>query len=462
MICDHLFSNIKELHEGFLSRDLTVTEVVSRYLDYINAVNPRVNAWITVDADIALAQACALDRGEADIDHKPLFGVPVGLKDTTPTADFPTTFGSRAFVGHHTFTDAVWVERLRQAGAVIIGKTSTPEFAAGGHTENGLIGPTHNPYQREITVGGSSGGSAAAVASGMCMIADGSDYGGSLRIPAAFCGVLGLRTSAGMIPAGPSCNLWEEVSVAGPIAKNIDDLERMLAVMSGPDYRTPRSGLIAAPRERGGLRALSATRIAVYSGEGLLPVSTEILEALAMSGELLRDQVREVTEEYVDFDGIGEVISVLRPYQKAMAFGHLIEDGILIDHSGLEDDITRGLKLLGSEVARAQRHRSRIFAKASRLWNYYDFLLMPTVPFGPFPISESTPMSVNGYQCQHYSEWMALTQAVSMMEWPSLSIPVSKCGSQRPGTSIQIVGPSGSDYGLIAIGKALEDITNRL
>ena len=458
MFVDLPFSSVGELHDTLFRGETSVTAIVDRYLDRIDSLNSAVNAWITLDADAALAQARVMDNSGWSLAEKPLLGVPVGIKDTTPTRDHRTTYGSPAFLDHQPGFDAIWVERLKAAGAVVLGKTSTPEFAAGGHTENPIIGPTRNPYDQSATVGGSSGGSAAAVSSGMCLLADGTDYGGSLRIPAAFCGVLGLRTTPGVVPAAPAENLWEEVSVPGPIAGSVGDLRRMLQVMAGPDHRAPGASIRTLSPTARDTDASKSARIAVYSGRGLIPIDPSIEEAQHRLVGALADAGFHVTECELDFDGIEEVIATLRPYQKALSYGGLIDKGVSIIHAGLAEDVEYGLGLKVDEVARAQRLRSRIYEQVSSIWESHDCLLMPTVPCLPFAIAEGPPMQINRVQFSHYSQWMLLTQAISMMEWPALSLPAGVSGPGAVAPSMQLVGPGGSDFKLLEIAQALERV----
>src|SRR6266851_1653161 len=208
----------------------------------IDAVNPRVNAYVTVVRESALAAArkatAALTRRSA---LGPLHGVPVSIKDLTPTKGIRTTWGSKVFEHHVPDEDALYVERLKRAGAIVVGKTNTPEFGAGGNTFNAVFGATRNPWNTALTCGGSSGGAAVAVATGMGPLAQGSDLGGSLRTPAAFCGVLGFRTSPGLIPSHPRALVWDTLSVTGPLARTADDIALMLSAMAGPDDRAPLS-----------------------------------------------------------------------------------------------------------------------------------------------------------------------------------------------------------------------------
>ncbi len=236
------FASALELGRLYRARKVSPLEVVQALLERIDAVNPQVNAIVTLAREAALWEArratAALKRGAT---LPPLFGIPVGIKDVTATRGLRTTFGSTLFQDHVPEDDALVVQRLRNAGAIILGKTNTPEFAFGPNTTNAVFGPTRNPWNLALTSGGSSGGSAAALATGMCPLAEGTDLGGSLRGPASYCGVVGFRTSPGLIPRHPSVLAWDTYSVEGPMARTIGDAALMLSVMAGPDDRSPIS-----------------------------------------------------------------------------------------------------------------------------------------------------------------------------------------------------------------------------
>src|SRR5215472_2581411 len=239
---DLCFTPAVELLKLYRSRRVSPLEVMQAVLARIDAVNPDVNAIVTLVREAALRHArlasAAFGRGA---DLPPLFGVPVAIKDVTPTKGIRTTHGSKLFENYVPDEDALVVERLRAAGAIVIGKTNTPEFAFGPNTVNAVFGATRNPWNLTRTAGGSSGGSAAALATGMCPLAEGTDLGGSLRGPASFCGVVGFRTTPGLIPRFPSVLAWDTYSVEGPMARSIADVALMLSVMAGPDDRAPLS-----------------------------------------------------------------------------------------------------------------------------------------------------------------------------------------------------------------------------
>src|SRR5215831_831562 len=240
---DLCFTPASRLATLIRQRKVSPLEVTQAVLAQIERVNPKVNAYCTVAAESALADA---RRATATVTRRsarlgPLHGVPVSIKDLTPTRGIRTTWGSKIYEHHVPTEDGLIVERLRAAGAIVLGKTNTPEFGAGGNTRNAVFGATRNPWNLALTCGGSTGGGAVALATGMAPLAQGSDLGGSLRLPAAFCGVVGFRTSPGCVPVWPGANLWDTLSVQGPMARTVADTALMLSTLVGPDPRVPIS-----------------------------------------------------------------------------------------------------------------------------------------------------------------------------------------------------------------------------
>jgi amidase len=295
---DLTFTPAVELRRLYRSRTASPLEVMQAVLARIDAVNPRVNAVVTLARESALREArratAALKRG---LKLPPLFGIPVAIKDVTPTRGIRTTYGSKLFETHVPDEDALVVERLRAAGAIVIGKTNTPEFAFGPNTNNAVFGPTRNPWDLTRTSGGSSGGSAAALATGMCPPAEGTDLGGSVRGPAAFCGVVGFRTTPGLIPRHPSVLAWDSYSVEGPMARSIADVTLMLSVMAGPDDRAPISYDVDADAFLAAVKAPSVKGWCIAwtpDLRGLATIDDQIRAALHLQSEPVDMAVRSL------------------------------------------------------------------------------------------------------------------------------------------------------------------------
>ena len=307
-----------ELAAGIRAREFSVREVMESHLARIEAVNPRVNAIVTLDAEGALPAASAADAGEP---RGVLHGLPIAVKDLEDTAGMRTTYGSPLFASHVPDADSLLVERLRAAGAIVIGKTNTPEFGAGSQTFNAVFGATRNPWDLSRTPGGSSGGAAAAVASGMLPFADGSDLGASVRNPAAFCGLVGLRPSPGVIPdAGPG-DPWNPLPVLGPIARTVEDVALLLSALAGPDPRDPLS--VGGPfvPAWGEVRGLRIGWSPTLGGLPVDPEVTAVLEAQRATFEALGCVVEEAEPS---FEGADEAFEVLRGVTFAGAFKEIL------------------------------------------------------------------------------------------------------------------------------------------
>src|SRR5712691_668892 len=262
-------------------KKVSPTEVVRAVLERIEKVNPGLNAYCTVAAEQALgaARKATAAVGKRSARLGPLHGVPVSIKDLTPTKGIRTTWGSKIFEHHVPDEDALIVERLKAAGAIVVGKTNTPEFGAGGNTFNAVFGATRNPWNPALTCGGSSGGAAVALATGMGPLAQGSDLGGSLRTPASFCGVLGFRTTPGLVPSHPRALVWDTLGVAGPIARTVADVALMLSAIAGPDDRAPLSYEIDTSQFTRAVKApsIKGWRLAWTPDlGGLIPVDEEV------------------------------------------------------------------------------------------------------------------------------------------------------------------------------------------
>src|SRR5213593_3156461 len=313
---DLCFTPAVELSKLYRSRRASPLEVMQAVLARIDAVNPDVNAIVTLVREEALRHArratAAFRRGAA---LPPLFGVPVGIKDVTPTKGIRTTFGSKLFESDMPDEDALVVQRLRAAGAIVLGKTNTPEFAFGPNTVNTVFGATRNPWNLALTAGGSSGGSAAALATGMCPLAEGTDLGGSLRGPASYCGVVGFRTTPGLIPRVPSVLAWDTYSVEGPMARTIADTALMLSVMAGVDDRSPLSYDVDPAQFTKAVKTLSVKgwRIAWTPDlGGIMTIDDEVRGVFESAISAFRSGGARVEEASPDLGDVPEIVRLTR------------------------------------------------------------------------------------------------------------------------------------------------------
>src|SRR6478735_7213748 len=338
------------------TRQVSAREVVMAHLERVELLNPRVNAIVTLTAEQALDQAREQDQLAAGGEFAgPLHGLPVAHKDNHLTAGIRTTFGSASRAGFVPDSDDLVIERMKGAGVITLGKTNIPEFAAGGHTFNEVFGTTRNPYDLSVTAGGSSGGAAAALATGMHPLADGNDMGGSLRLPAGYCNVIGLRSSAGRVPAHPAADGYAGLSVQGPMARTVDDIALLLSVMAGPDRRSPLS--LEAPGETFagvGDGSLAGLRIAFAPDlDGAVEVTDEVAASVRGAAASCETHGAYVDEASPDFDGADECFRTLRAWQFEATLGQVLDDTATTVRPSLYANMLAGRELSGPQVGRA-------------------------------------------------------------------------------------------------------------
>ena len=448
-----------ELARLYRGRKVSPLEVVQAVLARIDALNPRVNAVVTVAREAALVQArratASLRRGAA---LPPLFGVPVGIKDVTPTKGIRTTYGSKLFETHVPDDDALVVQRLRAAGAIVIGKTNTPEFAFGPNTVNAVFGATRNPWNLALTAGGSSGGSAAALATGMCTLAEGTDLGGSLRGPAAFCGVVGFRTTPGLIPRYPSVLAWDTYSVEGPMARTVADAALMLSVMAGPDDRSPISYDVDTRAFTKAVKAPSVkgTRIAWTPDlGGMVPIDREVQAVFERAVGVLRAAGARMEAVWPDMSDVPEIVRLTRGLLMVARHADKLSEHRAILQEGLVENTELGLALSSRDVARGELLRTRQWQRVREFFARRDLLITPTAATPPFPIEQPHVMEINGRPLGKGMQRSYLTYAFSVLGLPAISIP---CGFTSAGlpVGLQIVGKPRGEAGVLRAAAAFE------
>ena len=461
MLTDLCFMTATDLQASIEARDVSVAEVVRAHLDQIERVNPEVNPVVTLCAERALAEARAADaavaRGESG---GPLRGLPIAHKDLIPTAGIRTTYGSPVFRDNVPEHDGLVVERVRRAGAISVGKTNTPELGAGSQTFNPVFGRTLNPHDPTKTCGGSSGGAAVALACGMVPIADGSDMGGSLRNPAGFCNVVGLRPSPGRVPTWPAEVAWSPFSVEGPMARTVRDVALLLSAMAGPDPRSP-----IAIREPGECfrtpleRSFRGVRVAWSRDLGGLPIDprvTAVLEGQRATFQLLGCQVEEGEPELAD---AGEIFQVWRAWLFAAKWGSLLPEHRHRMKDTVIWNIEQGLHLTGPQLGEAEAKRTRLYHRAREFMESYEFLVLPVSQVPPFDVETPYVAEINGVQLRTYIDWMRSCSDITVTGLPSISVP---CGFTPDGlpVSIQIVGRHQEDFAVLQLAHAFEQATN--
>ena len=456
---DLTFTPAAELAKLYRARRLSPLEVMEALLARIDAVNPKVNAIVTLARESALWEArratAALKRTAP---LPPLFGIPVAIKDVTPTKGLRTTHGSKLFESHVPDDDALVVQRLRAAGAIVLGKTNTPEFAFGPNTVNAVFGATRNPWNLALTSGGSSGGSAAALATGMCPLAEGTDLGGSLRGPASYCGVIGFRTTPGLIPRYPSVLAWDTYSVEGPMARTTADTALMLSVMAGADDRSPISYDVD-PREftAAGTRPSVKGWTIGWSADlgGLVPVDDEVRAVFERAVSVFGGLQARVVEACPDLRDVPEIVRCTRGLLMVARHADKLPEHRAVLQEGLVENTEQGLALSARDIARGELLRTQQWERVRTFLASHDVLLTPTAATPPFPLDQPHVLMVNGQPVGKGMQRSYLTYAFSVLGLPALSLP---CGFTRDGlpVGLQIVGRRRGEAAVLRAAAAFE------
>ncbi len=439
-------------------REISARELLDLHLARIAERNPELNAIVSLDEDRARESAALADAATARGDTLgALHGLPFAFKDTHDTAGWRTTYGSPLFADHVPEADDLVVERIRRAGAVTIGKTNVPEFAAGSHTFNPVFGTTRNPVDPSRSAGGSSGGAACALRAGMVPLADGSDMGGSLRNPASFCGVVGLRPSLGRVPSWPTDNLWETTSTPGPLARNVGDLALLLSVMAGPDPRVPTAladpGADFGPPLTGTLNGLRVA-VSVDLG-GLLEVDEEVTAAVVRTAAELEGAGATVESAHPDLAEADDTFRTLRAWHFQATFGELLAAHPDAFKQSLADNIRVGEGLSGADVARAYTQRTVLSERMRAFFTSYDLLVLPTSQVPPFPADQEYPAQINGRPMETYLDWMRSAYLITVTGCPAISVPAGETRDGLP-VGVQLVAPFGADRRLLEVAAAFE------
>jgi amidase len=458
---DLCFRPATELAAMLRAREISARELLEAHLDRIERWNPAVNAVVTLDAEGARAAADAADAVLASgADVGPLHGLPVAHKDNHATAGMRTTWGSPLHAGTVPTADDLVVARYKGAGAIRVGKTNIPEFAAGSHTVNPVFGATHNPYRHGLSAGGSSGGAAAALAAGLVPLAEGTDMGGSLRNPAAFCNVVGLRTTPGRVPTWPAALGWSQLSVDGPMGRTVADVALQLSAIAGPDPRVPialdddPAGFAAALPERlDGLRVAWAPDLG-----GRVVVDPAVLAVLGAAVPVFEDLGATVEEACPDLSEADEVFGTLRAWLFEAAYGEISRQHPDQVKSSIRWNAELGARLTGPDLARAEQAHTRLHERMVGFFERYDVLLAPTTQVLPFPVELEYPTEIAGVHQDNYLEWMRSCTIISATGCPALSVPGGFTQDGLP-VGLQLVTAARTDRRLLEIGHAFEQAT---
>jgi amidase len=457
---DLCFLPATQLAELIRTRKVSVTQVIQAHLDQIERLNPTLNAIVTLTADSAMHEAYRADKQLAA--GEPigiLHGLPVAHKDLFLTKGVRTTFGSLAFKDYVPEVDSLPVERLKKAGAISLGKTNTPEFGAGSQTFNAVFGATPNPYDLSKTCGGSSGGGAVALASGMIALADGTDLGGSLRNPANFCNIVGLRPSVGRVPNWPDQLGWYTMSVAGPMARNVPDLALAMSAMAGPDDRSPIA--LEAPGtifNQPLARDFHGLKIAFSANLGGLPVEPAVASVLEASRSVFEALGCEVVNAEPNIAEADEIFMLWRAWRTELRITPLMAE----HGSKFKDTVIwnaeQGLPITGPQLARAEAKRTELYHRMREFMAQYEFLIMPVNQVAPFALDLEYPREINGVPMLTYIEWQKSLYLISALGNPAISVPAGFTPDGLP-VGIQIVGRHRADFGVLQLAYAFEQRT---
>lgn len=428
------------------------------FIRRIERVNPKLNAIVTFLPDQALKRAKALDR----LKEKPLLaGLPIAYKDNVQTRGIRTTFGSPIYKDHVPNEDHLIVQRLSAAGAIMLGKTNLPEFAAGSQTYNTVFGATRNPYDLTKTCGGSSGGAAAAVASGMLPFADGGDLAASLRNPGNYCNVVGFRPTPGRVPAWPAPNAWNTLGVLGPMGRTVEDTAFLLSAMAGPDLRSPVS---IAEGGSAFLKPLKTNfrkaRIAWSRDLGGLPMDPRVTAVLEERREVFADLGCVVEDAEPDFSGATEAFETLRALGFLQSYGEFYRTRRNDLKDTVQWNVEQGMRLTPEQIARATALRSQLYQRMRTFLEKYDYLVCPVNQIPPYPVETEWPREIAGVKLDNYLDWMKSCYYITITSHPAISVPAGFTADDPPlPVGIQIVGRYRADFSVLQLAAAFESAT---
>ena len=455
---DLCFLSATELANRIARRDLSAREVMQAHLERIAAVNPKVNAVVTLVAEQAMNEAARADeRQAAGGPLRPLHGLPIVHKDLFETAGVRTTYGSPFFRDFVPGDDALIVKRSHDAGAIMVGKSNTPEFGAGSQTFNAVFGATRNPYDLTKTCGGSTGGGVVALATGMVPLADGSDTGGSLRNPAAFCNVVGLRPSPGRVPI--ETGTWSPLSVSGPMGRTVADVALLLTALDGPDARAPLSFSHAPAAFSEHLEAdMKGKRVAWFRDLGGIPIEPEIVGVVNDNRKVFERLGCVVEEAEPDFSGVEFAFPTLRH----PAFHALCAPLAARNPDWVKDtirwEIAEAQRQTAADIGRAHVRQAQMYLQALAFFDRYDYFVLPVTQVSPFDVNIPYPTEISGVRIETYLDWMRSCWYVSFMTNPAISVPGGFTKAGLP-VGLQIVGRHRGELPLLQMAYAFEQAT---
>ena len=455
------FLTATKLAQMISRKEISALEVLQAHIEQIEAINPTVNAIVTYLPELALETARQADKKLMQGDEiGVLHGLPIAHKDLTDTKGIRTTYGSLTLKDNVPDVDALIITRLKNAGCVTLGKTNVPEFGAGSQTFNPVFGGTFNPYDLTKTCGGSSGGAAVALATGLIPIADGSDMGGSLRNPASFNNIVGFRPSPGRVPQYPKANGWANLSVDGPMARTVQDIALMMQAIAGYDDRSPiaihqTASIFAQPLERD----FKNSRIAWSPDLGELAVDPQVTSTIEKQLSVFTDLGCHVDNAHPDFRDAYDIFQTLRAWGFELSFSdRFAEHGEEQFKDTIRWNANKGKQLTGPQISRTEVKRTELYYRVREFLQTYEFLLLPAAQVPPFPIDMPYPTEINGQTMHTYVDWMMACGYITVTGLPTISVP---CGFTDDGLPIglQIVGRPHADFEVLQLAYAFQEAT---
>jgi amidase len=457
---DICFMSAVEMARLIRTKQMSAREALAAHLKQIERVNPKVNAIVTLVPEMAAADAAKADEVQARKEVLgPLHGLPVAHKDLMETRGIRTTFGSPLYKDYIPTEDDLVVERIRRAGAITIGKTNTPEFGAGSQTFNTVFGATYNPYDLTKTCGGSSGGAAVALACGLVPVADGSDTGGSLRNPAAFCNVVGFRPSIGRVPNPKAAFAWSTLSTSGCLGRSVADLALVLSTIAGPDSRAPLS--INEPGDRFARpldRNFKGVRVAWFKDLGGVPFDPRVRTVVDGHRKTFESLGCIVEQAEPDFAPAEIAFRILRAWNSANAHAALLRQHPDAFKDTLKSEIEEGLRLTGVDLAQAETAHGQLWRRFQAFLENYEYFILPTTQLPAFDVTTPYPTEIAGVQFDHYIDWMKSCWYISTTGNPAASIPGGFTPEGLP-VGLQIVGRNQEDFSVLQMAHAFEQAT---
>jgi amidase len=442
------------------AKKLSSREALAEHLKQIERVNPKVNAIVTLVPDQAVKAAAKADEMQArGAKLGPLHGLPAAHKDLRETRGIRTTFGSPLYRDYVPTENDLVVDRLQSAGAITLGKTNTPEFGAGSQTFNPVFGATRNPWDLSKTCGGSSGGAAVALACGLVPVADGSDMGGSLRNPAAFCNVVGFRPTVGRVPDPKAAFGWSTLSTSGCLGRSVEDLAFVLSTIAGPDPRAPLA--ISEPGSafaRPLTRNFKGVRVAWFKDLGGVPFDARVRAIVDAHRATFESLGCIVEQAEPDFSPAETSFRVLRAWNSAHVYGVRLREHPDAFKDTLKGEIEEGLRLTGTEIAHAEVARGQLWRRFQAFLQKCEYFVLPTTQLPPFDVETPYPAEIAGVKMTNYIDWMKSCWYISATGNPAASVPGGLTPEGLP-VGLQIVGRNKEDFAVLQLAHAFEQAT---